>query len=102
MEQKVLSLTVSKQWFDMIAAGDKIEEYREIKPYWIKRLTTNCEVPYDVAAETNFVKISNTAELPYNCVSLVSGRNSSYKYCIPYEGNESLAFTDYDFEDLPF
>lgn len=49
-----------------------------------------------------FVKISNTAELPYNCVSLVSGRNSSYKYCIPYEGNESLAFTDYDFEDLPF
>lgn len=53
MEKKVLPLTVSKQWFDMIAAGKKTEEYREIKPYWIKRLTTNCEVPYDVAAETN-------------------------------------------------
>lgn len=38
MEKKVLTLTVSKQWFDMIAAGDKIEEYREIKPYWIVRL----------------------------------------------------------------
>lgn len=37
-EKKVLTLTVSKQWFDMIAAGDKIEEYREIKPYWIVRL----------------------------------------------------------------
>ena len=40
-----------------------------------------------------FVKISNNEKLPYNCVSLVSGHNSSYKYCIPYEGNESLAFT---------
>lgn len=38
MGKKVLSLTVSKQWFDMIADGRKNEEYREIKPYWIKRL----------------------------------------------------------------
>ena len=48
MEKKVLTLTVRKQWFDMIVAGEKTEEYREIKPYWIKRLTTNCEVAYDV------------------------------------------------------
>ena len=41
--KKVLTLTVSKQWFDMIVAGEKTEEYREIKPYWIKRLTTNCK-----------------------------------------------------------
>ena len=40
-KKKVLTLTVSKQWFDMIVADEKIEEYREIKPYWIKRLTTN-------------------------------------------------------------
>ena len=51
-KKKVLTLTVSKQWFDMIVADEKIEEYREIKPYWIKRLTTNCEVAYDVAEET--------------------------------------------------
>lgn len=50
--EKVLTLTVSKKWFDMIVTGEKTEEYREIKPYWIKRLTTNCEVAYDVAAET--------------------------------------------------
>lgn len=49
----VLNLVVSKQWFDMIASGEKTEEYREIKPYWIKRLTTNCEVAYDVAEETH-------------------------------------------------
>ena len=38
MEKKVLTLTVSKQWFDMIADERKDEEYREIKPYWAKRL----------------------------------------------------------------
>lgn len=50
--KKVLNLVVTKKWFDMIVTGAKNEEYREIKTYWIKRLTTNCEVPYDVAAET--------------------------------------------------
>lgn len=34
----VLNLVVSKQWFDMIATGEKTEEYREIKPYWASRL----------------------------------------------------------------
>ena len=34
----VLHLTLKKQWFDMIARGEKKEEYREIKPYWNRRL----------------------------------------------------------------
>ena len=41
MEKKVLTLTVSKEWFDMIASGEKTEEYREIKPYWVTRLFQN-------------------------------------------------------------
>ena len=57
MKKKVLTITVRKQWLDMIAADEKIEEYREIKPYWIKRLTTNCEVEYDVALETYCGKV---------------------------------------------
>jgi hypothetical protein len=36
---KILHLTLKKKWFDMIKSGDKTEEYREIKPYWTKRLT---------------------------------------------------------------
>lgn len=35
---KVLHLTLEKKWFDMIASGVKKEEYRQIKPYWQKRL----------------------------------------------------------------
>ena len=41
MKKKVLHLSVKKQWFDMISAGEKTEEYREIKPYWVARLFQN-------------------------------------------------------------
>lgn len=33
-----LHLNLHKKWFDLIASGVKNEEYREIKPYWTKRL----------------------------------------------------------------
>lgn len=31
---KILHLTLKKKWFDMIASGEKKEEYREINHYW--------------------------------------------------------------------
>ena len=34
---KILHLTLKKKWFDMIASGEKKEEYRGIKDYWCKR-----------------------------------------------------------------
>ena len=37
-KKKVLTLTVSKEWFGMIVSGEKNEEYRVIKPYWASRL----------------------------------------------------------------
>jgi hypothetical protein len=39
----ILKLTLKKGWFDMVLSGEKYEEYREIKPYWIKRLLSNIE-----------------------------------------------------------
>ena len=33
-----LYLTIKKQWFDEIADGKKKIEYREIKPFWDRRL----------------------------------------------------------------
>ena len=69
-KKNVLTLNVSKQWFDMIVADEKTEEYREIKPYWIKRLTTNCEVAYDVAAETYCGKVLYR---PYTHVLFING-----------------------------
>ena len=52
MEKKVLTLTVNKQWFNMIVAGEKTEEYREIKPYWVARLFHN---------NSNIVDVRNLA-----------------------------------------
>lgn len=33
-----LKLTLKKEWFDLIASGEKVFEYREYKPHWISRL----------------------------------------------------------------
>lgn len=35
---KVLDLPLKAKWYDMIEHGGKREEYREVKPYWCKRL----------------------------------------------------------------
>lgn len=42
---KILHLTLKKKGFDMIASGEKKEEYREIKDYWVNRL---CNVGAEV------------------------------------------------------
>lgn len=38
----------------------------------------------------------------YNVLPIHSGKPADFTSCIPYEGNEHIAFTDYDFVDLPF
>lgn len=38
---ETLKLTLKKRFFDMIQSGEKPEEYREIKPFWIGRLATD-------------------------------------------------------------
>ncbi|WP_316743732.1 hypothetical protein [Pedobacter antarcticus] len=40
---KTLHLTLKKKWFDMIACGEKKEEYRDLKKYWIRRLIIDLE-----------------------------------------------------------
>lgn len=38
MKGKVLHLVLKAQWYNMIESGEKREEYREMKPYWLQRL----------------------------------------------------------------
>ena len=35
---KILHLPLKAKWYEMQERGEKTEEYREITPYWIKRL----------------------------------------------------------------
>lgn len=36
---KILDLPLKKEWYAMIESGVKKDEYRELKPYWFKRLS---------------------------------------------------------------
>lgn len=49
-KEKILHLTLMKKWFDEILAGTKKIEYRDIKPYWTKRLLDENNKPkkYDI------------------------------------------------------
>lgn len=33
-----LTLHLKKEYFDQIASGEKVEEYRLVTPYWVRRL----------------------------------------------------------------
>ncbi len=35
---KILHLPLKREWYEMIERGEKTEEYREVKPYWLKRV----------------------------------------------------------------
>lgn len=80
---KILHLTLKKKWFDMILSGYKREEYREIKPYWIKRLLIapfgdghkfvfhDNEVLYDAICFTNgYGKKARTVIVEYKGVTV--------------------------------
>lgn len=41
-------------------------------------------------------------EWRYKVLPIHSGIGADFVHCIPYEGNENIAFTDYDVENLPF
>lgn len=38
----------------------------------------------------------------YSVLPLRSGKTADFIHCIPFEGHEDFAFTDYDFVDMPF
>lgn len=63
-----LILNVEKKWFKLIKSGKKTREYREIKPYWTKRLSSK----------------------KYNRVIIVCGypkeRNDTNSIIFPYKG----------------
>ena len=64
-----LKLTLKKKWFDLIDQGIKTEEYREIKPYWYKRLVFE----YEESFKDTFITSMKTFDL----VEFTNGYNST-------------------------
>lgn len=48
----ILYLPLKAKWYEMIERGEKTEEYREVKPYWLKR------VPKWGAHEYRYIRFS--------------------------------------------
>ena len=58
---KTLDLVLKKKWYDMIESGEKTEEYREIKQYWIQRLMRQLSI-----YACNYEKVDKETELFYS------------------------------------
>lgn len=77
---RVLHLTLKRKWFDMIASGEKKEEYREIKPYWISRLHAwgnafdDCRDFYAIRFKNGYQKNAPTIILESKGIHIGYGR----------------------------
>lgn len=73
---KTLTLNLKAEWYDMIEAGIKTEEYREIKPYWITRICENGDpsrqpIQFDIV---NFVYGYTSRSMSFSVESVGMGK----------------------------
>lgn len=65
----MLVFNLKKEWFDKIAAGKKTHEYREVKPYWKKRIYKELGL-----CDDDFLYMLGS--VPYTaCIKFVKGYN---------------------------
>jgi hypothetical protein len=76
----ILHLTLTKKWFDMIASGEKKEEYREMKQYWAIRLFHN--MGFGQPKQYDIIRFKNGYQK--NCPEM----DVEWKGCWEGEGNK--------------
>ena len=57
----MLTFNLKKQWFDKIKSGEKTHEYREVKPYWKKRLYPSAYKNGKLTGIARFCEIQSSA-----------------------------------------
>lgn len=70
-KKMVLTLTVSKEWFDMIVSGEKTEEYRVPKSYWIKRLLVSNSDSTDMKLRAEAIDGRVDVIRKYICINFI-------------------------------
>lgn len=63
-EKKVLHLSLKKEWFDMIDAGIKKEEYRKMNNFWTSRICTKNEEGEYICTKEKFKYVEFTLGYP--------------------------------------
>lgn len=82
--KKVLTLTVSKQWFDMIVAGKKTEEYRIIKDFWMSRLLLIKDEEYKDLDKYDKLHIGKTFEMLIDIDTIKEKLNDGIMKFVPF------------------
>lgn len=64
---KILDLSLAYKWYDMIASGEKKEEYREIKDYWTKRFIDMEVVEYEQEVHNSICRLLGLTPMQVTC-----------------------------------
>jgi len=78
---KILHLTLKKEYFDQILCGKKTSEYREYKTFWVTRLMNNdgSFKHYDLIRFKNgYHKDAPTMLLEFTGIKIISDYGSKY------------------------
>jgi len=95
---RVLDLSLKHQWYDMIASGEKTEEYRDFRPYYANRLLYGCSLGVKEYWETIFANaqtkpwfkpehlLRDYGSRYYDAVRFHRGQGSPVTMLLEYEG----------------
>lgn len=92
-DDKILYLSIKREWFLKIIDGTKNEEYREVKPYWVKRFI---EGRFDIPWLIQFARGEKGSDLPwkkYTHVCFINGRDANK--CLRVEKEITSISIDY-------
>ena len=88
---KTLHLVLKGKWYNMIANGEKTEEYREIKPYWIHRLLDSYEMT-SIMTDSCFGEFLLKLQGKDLQQSMVSKHFTEVKFQLGYRLTDSMTF----------
>ena len=81
-EIKILRLNLSRKWFNMIKSGEKKEEYRELKEFWLIRLLDIKYIHSDIVFDLkrhSWVKVFKSYRAEFKTFDIVEFRNGYSK-----------------------
>lgn len=65
-QSRTLHLNLIKKWFDMVAANEKLEEYRDFSTYWVRRLVDFSDYPAELPNEEKAVPVDIVFDVAIN------------------------------------
>lgn len=93
MKNKTLTLNLIKQWFNLTLQGIKKEEYRDITPYWAKRLLC-------MENGNNLTKCYSEKTIDWICISLQRWEEFNYNSIEEVLDKFHIKFKEYQNTDF--